>query len=127
MGCFAGAVQGWVSLGDCLGGNRCGVLNYLENTSQHTRFTMRKGTVSVRLDEATLERLGAIAKATGRSRGALMTYAIERYAEIEAWQVAAVQEAMDELRRGEADLVEHAQVAAWLASWGTPEESDPPE
>ena len=38
---------------------------------------MPKGTVSVRLDEATLERLGAIAKATGRSRGALMTYAIE--------------------------------------------------
>jgi len=88
---------------------------------------MPKGTVSVRLDEATLERLGAIAKATGRSRGALMTYAIERYAEIEAWQVVAVQEAMDELRRGEADLVEHAQVAAWLASWGTPEESDPPK
>ena len=55
---------------------------------------MPKGTVSVRLDEVTLERLGAIAKATGRSRGALMSHAIERYAETEAWQVGAIQQAM---------------------------------
>lgn len=86
---------------------------------------MPKGTVSVRLDEATLERLGAIAKATGRSRGALMTHAIERYVETEAWQVTAIQEAIDELRRGEAEPVEHAQVAKWLASWGAPDESEP--
>jgi len=87
---------------------------------------MPKGTVSVRLGEATLERLGAIAKATGRSRGALMTHAIERYAETEAWQVAAIQDAMDEMRRGEADLVDHGEIAAWLSSWGTPDEVDPP-
>ncbi len=88
---------------------------------------MPKGTVSVRLEKGTLERLTAIAKATGRSRGALMTHAIERYAETEAWQVTAIQDAMDELRRGEADLVEHAQVAAGLAGWGPPDESEPPE
>jgi predicted transcriptional regulator len=46
---------------------------------------MVKGTVSVRPDEATLERLGAIAKATGRLRGASMTHAIKLYAETEAW------------------------------------------
>jgi hypothetical protein len=34
---------------------------------------------------------------------------------------------MDELRRGAAHLFEHAQIAAWLADWGTPEESGPPE
>ena len=88
---------------------------------------MPKGTVSVRLDEMTLERLGALAKATGRSRGALMSHAIERYAESEAWQVAAIQEAMEDLARGEAGLVEHAEVAAWLDSWGTPDELDPPQ
>jgi predicted transcriptional regulator len=83
---------------------------------------MARGTVSVRLDEQTLERLGAIAKATGRSRGALMTHAIERYAESEAWQVAAIQEAMEELSRGEADLVDHAEVARGLDTWGTANE-----
>ncbi len=83
---------------------------------------MPKGTVSVRLDEVTLERLGAIAKATGRSRGALMSHAIERYAETEAWQVGAIQQAMDDLSRGEAELVDHSEVADWLNSWGTQEE-----
>lgn len=83
---------------------------------------MPKGTVSVRLDDKTLERLGAIAKATGRSRGALMSHAIERYAESEAWQVAAIQEAMGELSRGEADLVDHAVVAEELDTWGTDDE-----
>jgi predicted transcriptional regulator len=83
---------------------------------------MPKGTVSVRLDEVTLERLGAIAKATGRSRGALMSHAIERYAETEAWQVGAIQQAMDDLSRGEAGLVDHSEVADWLNSWGTQEE-----
>jgi predicted transcriptional regulator len=83
---------------------------------------MPKGTVSVRLDEHTLERLGAIAKATGHSRGALMTHALERYAEREAWQVAAIQEAMGELSRGEADLVDHAEVAKELDSWRSGDE-----
>jgi predicted transcriptional regulator len=83
---------------------------------------MPKGTVSVRLDDKTLERLGVIAKATGRSRGALMSHAIERYAESEAWQVAAIQEAMGELSRGEADLVDHAEVAKELDTWGTDDE-----
>jgi predicted transcriptional regulator len=71
--------------------------------------------------------LAAIAKATGRSRGALMSHAIERYAESEAWQVAAIQEAMDELSRGEAGLVDHSDVVAALDTWGGPDEIDPPE
>jgi predicted transcriptional regulator len=85
---------------------------------------MARGTVSVRLDAQTLERLSAIAKATGRSRGALMSHAIERYAESESWQVAAIQEAMEELSRGEADLVDHADVVRELDTWGTA--SEPP-
>lgn len=83
---------------------------------------MPKDTVSVRLDEKTLERLGAIAKATGRSRGALMSHAIERYAESEAWQVAAIQEAMAALSRGEADLVDHTEVVKELDTWSTDDE-----
>ncbi len=87
---------------------------------------MPKGTVSVRLNETTLERLSSIAKATGRSRGALMSHAIERYAESESWQVAAIQEAMDGLASGEANLVDHAEVADWLDTWGTQDERDAP-
>ena len=88
---------------------------------------MPKGTISVRLDETTLQRLGAIAKATGRSRGALMAHAIERYAETEAWQVAAIQDAMGMLARGEADLVDHADVVRELDTWESDEEPNPVE
>ena len=48
---------------------------------------MSTETVSVRLEQATLDRLGVIAQATGRPRAVLMTQAIEQYAETEAWQV----------------------------------------
>jgi predicted transcriptional regulator len=40
----------------------------------------------------------------------------------EAWQVAAIQQAMGELSRGEADLVDHAVVAKELDTWGTDDE-----
>ena len=87
---------------------------------------MAKETISVRLDRATLDRLSAMAKATGRTRGTLMTHAIEKYVETEAWQVAAIQEAVDELERSEADLVDHGDVTAWLNSWGTDNEAEAP-
>ena len=87
---------------------------------------MAKETISVRLERETLDRLSAMAKATGRTRGTLMTHAIEKYVENEAWQVAAVQEAVDELERGKADLADHEDVAEWLNSWGTDNEAEPP-
>jgi predicted transcriptional regulator len=87
---------------------------------------MSKETTSVRLERETLERLGIMAKATGRKRGALMAHAIEKYVENEAWQVAAIQEAVDELEQGRADLVDHEDVATWLKSWGSANETEPP-
>lgn len=87
---------------------------------------MPKETVSVRLDEATLKRLGMLAKATGRSRATLMSHAIAEYAETQAWQVAAIREAVDELSHGHADLVDHSDVSTWLNSWGTQNELEPP-
>lgn len=85
-----------------------------------------KETVSVRLDRTTLERLNRMAEATGRKRAALMSHAIERYVENEAWQVAAIREAVDELERGAAELIEHRAVAEWLDSWGNEQEAEPP-
>lgn len=87
---------------------------------------MAKQTVSVRLTQKTLKRLTIMAEATGRTRASLMTHAIEKYVDTEAWQVAAIQKAVDELERGEADLVDHDEVAKWLNSWGTDDELTPP-
>jgi predicted transcriptional regulator len=58
--------------------------------------------------------------------GTLMTHAIEKYVENEAWQVAVIQEAVDELERGEADLADHEDVTKWLNSWGSDNEAAPP-
>lgn len=87
---------------------------------------MGKATISVRLEQETLERLSTMAQATGRKRAALMTHAIEKYVEDEAWQLAAIQQSLDELARNEADLVDHEDVAHWLESWGTEQETPPP-
>jgi len=87
---------------------------------------MAKDTISVRLDRETLDRLSAMAKATGRTRGSLMTHAIEKYVENEAWQVAAIQEAVDELEQGKAGLVDHEDMVHWLESWGADNEADAP-
>lgn len=87
---------------------------------------MSKATISVRLEQDTLDQLSAMARATGRKRAALMTHAIEKYVEDEAWQLAAIQQALDELERGEADLVDHEDVVRWLESWGSAQETDPP-
>ncbi len=86
---------------------------------------MAKETISVRLKRETLDQLSAMAQATGRARGTLMTHAIEKYVENEAWQVAAIQDAVDELERGEAGLADHEDVARWLNSWGTDHEVKP--
>ena len=86
---------------------------------------MAKETISVRLERKTLDQLSTMAQTTGRTRGALMTHAIEKYVENEAWQVAAIQEAVDELERGEAGLADHDDVVRWLNSWGTDHEAEP--
>lgn len=87
---------------------------------------MPSKTVSVRLTPDTLAKLDVIAQAMQRPRAWLMVRAIEHYVETEAWQVTAIQQANDELEQGQADLMSHDEVATWLASWGTPHETEPP-
>ncbi len=87
---------------------------------------MASKTVSVRLNSETLEKLRAMAEAMHRPRAWLMAHAIERYIEHEAWQVAAIQTAVDELDKGRVDLVDHATVVQWLNLWGAESEAEPP-
>jgi predicted transcriptional regulator len=87
---------------------------------------MPSKTVSVRLTSETLAKLDVMAKAMQRPRAWLMARAIERYVETEAWQIAAIRQAVDELERGQADLLPHDEVARWLDSWGTDRETEPP-
>ena len=87
---------------------------------------MPSKTVSVRLKQETLEQLSVLAEAMHRPRAWLMAHAIERYLEHEAWQVAAIQTAVDELDKGQADLMSHDVVGQWLDRWGAEDEAEPP-
>lgn len=44
-----------------------------------------------------------------------------------AWQIEAIQEALQSIEDGTAKFVSHEKVSAWLDSWGTDNELDPPE
>ena len=56
--------------------------------------------VTVRLEKATAERLGALALSTRRSRSWLAAEAITVYVERNAWQVAEIEAGLAELDAG---------------------------
>jgi predicted transcriptional regulator len=88
---------------------------------------MTSKTVSVRLDPDTLERLGILATVMNRPKAWLMAQAIRQYVEDQVWQVEAIRKAVDRLESGEAKFAGQPQVAAWLESWSTGNEQEPPE
>lgn len=73
-------------------------------------------TVSVRLDDDTLQQLDMMAKAAGRSRAWLMAQAVKQYVAHEAWQVEAIQKSLKKMENGAARFADHDKVAQWLAS-----------
>lgn len=63
---------------------------------------------SVRLSDELASRLAQLAEALDRPRSWLMEQAIARYVDEEAWQVAAITEALDDYQKGGAKLTPHA-------------------
>ena len=83
-------------------------------------------TITVRLTPELSEKLDALARDAKRSKSYLASEAIAAYVEINAWQVARIKEALDEVRSG-APGVPHAEVVRWMESWGTDHELPRPE
>lgn len=61
----------------------------------------RTATITVRMPESVKDQLEALARATGRQRTYLALEAIRKYLEVEAWQVAEIQEAIQRADAGE--------------------------
>ena len=70
---------------------------------------------SYRLAIQVRDRLERLAESTHRSRSFLAADAIEKYVSAEEWQVAGVQQALDDDRPGISD----EKMAAWMDSLGT--------
>ena len=81
-------------------------------------------TLSLRIDEATKERLEALAKRSRRSKSFLAAEAIASYVEAESWQLDEIAAGLDDLEQGR--TTGHEAVADWLRSWGGPDERKMP-
>jgi len=80
--------------------------------------------LSFRVPKETAEQLEQLAAAMDRPRSWLLGRALEEYLEVQAWQVAEIRAGMEEIRQGKG--VPHEKVVAWLETWGTDEETEPP-
>jgi predicted transcriptional regulator len=69
--------------------------------------------LTLRLNNNTKDKLDKLANATQRSKSFLAAEAINRYLEVEAWQISEIELAMNEADQG--DFASEAQVKA-LAS-----------
>lgn len=90
---------------------------------------MASGTVSVKLDPALRERLKRLSEIQSRSPHFLMAEAIREYVEREEKReqlkgdaLAAWQAYQDTRLHASAE-----EVSAWLETWGTDHETDPPQ
>jgi predicted transcriptional regulator len=80
--------------------------------------------LSFRVAQEKAEQLERLAAAMDRPKSWLLERALEEYLELQAWQVAEIRQGMEEIRQGQG--IPHEEVVAWLESWGTDDETEPP-
>jgi len=84
-------------------------------------------TMTLRLDDETNDRLSNLAGATDRSKAYLTTQALKLFLENNEWQVDEIKQAVIEADRAAPDqFVNNDTVMAWMETWGTDQESQPP-
>ena len=74
-------------------------------------------TLTIRISQATKDKLDAIATSTKRSKSFLAAEAIEEYLAVQARQIEHIEKGIAELDRG--NHVAHEDVRAWAGSLGT--------
>jgi len=84
-------------------------------------------TLTIRLDEETKERLDRLAESVARSKSYLVTRALQDYLELNEWQVKAIKKAVNKADSPGAKFASHEDVSAWLETWGTENEQEPPQ
>jgi RHH-type transcriptional regulator, rel operon repressor / antitoxin RelB len=78
--------------------------------------------MTLRLDIETLRRLDELAEMTERSKAWLAAQAVKAYLDVNEWQTKAIEEAVTKADRRGPRFIEHEEIDAWLATWGTPRE-----
>ncbi len=70
------------------------------NILQRKGVTMASEQFSLRLSKKTKDMLQALADATGRTKAFLAQDAIERYLELESWQIKSIQDGIKNVEEG---------------------------
>ena len=84
-------------------------------------------TMTLRLDDETNDRLSNLAGATDRSKAYLTMQALKLFLENNEWQVQEIEEAVAGADTASPDqFVDNDTVMAWMETWGTSHESQPP-
>ena len=81
--------------------------------------------VSVRLDVGLNDQVTAIATALDRPKSWVIEQAVKDFVALQAWQLTAINEGIQAADAGR--VVAHADVAAWVRSWGQPDELPMPK
>jgi RHH-type rel operon transcriptional repressor/antitoxin RelB len=84
-------------------------------------------TLSVRVPAELREQLDDLAEATGRTKSFLALEALRNYLDTQAWQVQAIEMAIEKADNGKAKFADHEKVVIWLNSWGTKNKVKPPK
>jgi len=84
-------------------------------------------TMTLRLDDETNERLTKLAGATERSKAYLTSRALKLFLDNNEWQVGEIQSTVTAADAAKpTQFTDNETVMAWVESWGTEHESEPP-
>ena len=84
-------------------------------------------TMTLRLDDETSDRLSNLASTTDRSKAYLAMQALKLFLDNNEWQVQEIKKAVSEADiAGPDQFVDNDTVMAWIESWGTNREHQPP-
>ncbi len=84
-------------------------------------------TMTLRLDDETNDRLTNLAGATDRTKSYLAMQALKLFLENNEWQVQEIKQAVTEAdSAGPDQFVDNDTVMAWMETWGSDDESQPP-
>lgn len=81
--------------------------------------------VSVRLEESLNQEVAAIAAALDRPKSWVIEQAVKDFVATQQWQLAAIDEGIKAADEGR--VAAHEDVAAWVESWGRPDELPMPK
>lgn len=94
---------------------------------RHAHHSHPAITLSLRVQPEIRDQLEELAEATGRTKSFLASEALEYYIATQAWQIQATEKAFKKTNSKNAKFIKHEKVVAWLNSWGSKNEKEPPK